>query len=201
MAWDVRAKMTASDRIPPQQPRYDEVKTTQAAALILKLNRRPMEYMKLVKLLYNIDRESLHRWGRAITNDEVFCLPHGMVLSITLDKAETSDPVDPTYWDRFIGTKGYLTSLLEDCGDGELSDAEVQLITELFARYKDKSPFDMEKEHHDPLKFPEWKHPGHSRITTSLSDILRALGHSTEEIEETLTRIQEDAQLTAYLSA
>jgi hypothetical protein len=157
--------------------------------------------MKLVKLLYNIDRESLRRWGRPITYDEVFCLRHGMILSITLDKAETSDPMEPSYWDRFITTKGYFTSLVGDCGDGELSDAEAQLVHELFERYKDMSPFDMEKEHHDPSVFPEWKDPGQSCIRLDLADILRSLGATREEIDHAIERVREDAQLAGYISS
>jgi len=192
--------MTNSAQAQMRQPKYDEQKTTQAAALLLRLNGAPMPYMKLVKLLYNIDREALRRWGRPITNDTVFSLPHGLILSITLDKAETSDPVTPTYWDQHLATKGYRVSLVADCDDGELSDAEIELITEFFAHYKDKSQFDMEKEHHNPLLFPEWKDPGNSRIETHAADILRALGLTPEEIEDAVTRIDEDAHLHAYLS-
>lgn len=183
------------------QPPYDEKKTTQAASLLLKLNGGPMEYMKLVKLLYNIDREALLRWGRPITFDEMFSLPHGQILSITLDKSETSDPIEPTYWDEHLKTEGWFVLPIADCDDGELSDAEINLINEFFERYRDKSPFEMEKEHHDPEKFPEWRNPRGSRIRTYLSDILRAWGHSEEDIEQIIYDIEEDAQLVNFINS
>jgi hypothetical protein len=183
------------------RPPYDEKKTTQAAALLLKLNGQPIEYMKLVKLLYNIDREALRRWGRPITYDEVFSLPHGLILSITLDKAETSDPIEQTYWDKYIKTEGYYVSPKSDCSDGELSEAEVELITEWFEIYKDKSPFDMEKEHHDPTRFPEWQNPGESRIRISMTQILMASGYSESESEQITYEIKEDARLLAFIKS
>jgi len=184
-----------------KQPPYDEKKTTQAAALLLKLNNRPIEYMKLIKLLYNIDREALKQWGRPITYDEVFALPHGLILSITLDKAETSDPIEPTYWDKFIKNKGYFVHPIRECGDGELSEAEIELITELFMRYKDKSPFDMEIEHHDHTKFPEWRNPGGSRIRISMVEILTTLGYSESESEQITYGIEEDARLMEFIES
>jgi len=177
------------------RPPYNEVKTTQAAAMLLKLHGGQMSYMKLIKLLYNIDREALRRWGRPVTYDEVYSLPHGLVLSITLDKAETSDPVSRTYWDEFITTKGYYTQLIKECSDSELSDAEASLIEELADKYRWKDQFFMEREHHDPELFPEWEDPGQSRIHTSYEKILRALGLSEEESRKVCDELAEDAKI------
>jgi len=185
----------------PERPRYNEQKTTQAAALFLMLHGDEMPYMKLVKLLYNLDRESLKRWGRPVTYDEAFSLRHGLVLSITLDKAETSDPILPSYWDEYIRTSGYNARLINEIDDGELSDAEVELIQELADQYREASPFDIEKEHHDPDLFPEWENPGLSRIPTSISKILSAVGYSDEKINQINEDIAEDARLLQLMNS
>jgi len=42
---------------------FDETKATQVASRILKMRGGRMHYLKLIKLLYIIDREALQRWG------------------------------------------------------------------------------------------------------------------------------------------
>jgi hypothetical protein len=182
-----------------EHPPYDEKKATQAAALLLQLNGRPMKYMKLVKLLYNIDREALRRWGRAITYDEPFSLRHGLILSQTLDLAEEESPPFPSYWADMIKTEGYEASLIGEASTSELTEAEIELIGEWFQLYRDRTAMQMAREHHNHELFPEWQDPGYSRIPTSLLEILRAVGFSEEQAEEILNGIDEDAALTRRL--
>ena len=73
--------------------RFNEVKTTQAAARLLFSNGGHMEVLKLVKLLYLADRKALLRWGRPLTFDRYFSLPHGPVLGVTVDRI--NEPVAP----------------------------------------------------------------------------------------------------------
>ena len=49
--------------------RFREAKTTQAAARLLTLRGGRMNYMKLLKLLYIVEREALLNWGRPVTAD------------------------------------------------------------------------------------------------------------------------------------
>ncbi len=61
--------------------RFDEEKATEAAALILSLRGGQMHYMKLIKLLYLLDREALSRWGIPVTTDTYVSMDHGPVVS------------------------------------------------------------------------------------------------------------------------
>ena len=49
--------------------RFNERRATEAAARFLKLRGGRMKYLKLIKLLYFLDREALLRWGRPVTTD------------------------------------------------------------------------------------------------------------------------------------
>ena len=49
--------------------KFNEKKTTQVAALFIKKHGRPLNYTKLIKLLYLTDREALSRWERPLTGD------------------------------------------------------------------------------------------------------------------------------------
>jgi hypothetical protein len=42
---------------------FDEKKATEVAAFLLKMRGGKMSYLKLIKLLYLADRESLSRWA------------------------------------------------------------------------------------------------------------------------------------------
>ena len=64
---------------------FNEAKAAQAAARLLKKRGGKMAYMKLIKLLYLVDREALRRWGRPVTTDRYVSMDHGPVLSSTLD--------------------------------------------------------------------------------------------------------------------
>jgi uncharacterized phage-associated protein len=82
---------------------YREEKATQAAARLLQLVGGKLNHMKLIKLLYVADRRALLRFGRPITFDWYVSMPHGPVLSFTLDKINDSAPPDGTsYWHRVI---------------------------------------------------------------------------------------------------
>jgi len=179
------------------KPSFSEKKTTQAAAFLLKLNDGKMNYMKLVKLLYNIDREALKRWHLPLTFDEYYSLPHGQVPSKALDKAEENTPIIRTYWDDFIKTRGYEAELIDDCGKDELSKTEMNLIKEMFELYKEKNQYDMEAEHHDPDLFPEWEDPNGSRIETNYDKLIKILGYSAKELNE----FAEDMKDMAFLES
>ena len=44
-----------------------------------------MSYLKLLKLLYIVERTALLRWGRPVTFDRFVSMPHGPVMSRTYD--------------------------------------------------------------------------------------------------------------------
>jgi hypothetical protein len=164
------------------KPKYNEKKTTQAAALLLELNDGWMNYMKLIKLLYNSSREAMKRWARPITYDELYSLDHGQILSKTLDNIKGNRSSKDTYWNTYIQTEGHSVYLLESTGCDELSPAEIELIKEMNEKYQGENQFDMGKEHHNPDIFPEWKNPHGSRIKTDYTTVLNALGFSDEDI-------------------
>jgi len=180
-----------------RKPSFNEKKATQAAAILLKLNNGHMNYMKLIKLLYNIDREALKRWERPVTFDDFYSMPHGLVVSSTLDKAEQQNPSVKSYWDNYIITKDLEDYLVEDCGDEELSPSEINLITEMYEKYEDKNQFDMAREHHDSKLFPEYQDPGTSCIKTDYETVLKVLGFTDDQIEEFTLDIEELSYLEA----
>ena len=178
------------------KPSYDEEKTTQAASLLLELNDGKMNYMKLIKLLYNADREALKRWSKPITYDDYYSLPRGQVVSNTMDRIRHIALFFPkSFFKNHIQTCGLNAVLRKDTDLDSLSFSEIELLKELDQQYKDKSPFDMEKEHHNPDLFPEYVDPEGSRVETDFAELLGVLGKSDEEIADLISNFEELALL------
>ncbi len=161
----------------------NEKKATQVASLLIKLNGKSLNYMKLIKLMYLVDREALSKWDRPVVGDEYFSLPHGPVLSKILDIINSGDdPGNPTYWYKYISTpENYEISLKNDPGDDELSDREIELLEHISNKYKDLDQFQLRDVCHRIL--PEWEDPRGSSLPIMPRDILRALDKTDKEIE------------------
>jgi uncharacterized phage-associated protein len=163
--------------------KYNEAKTTQVAALFLKKNGGKMNYMKLIKLLYLVDRDGLARWGRPLTGDSYFSMKKGPILSNVLDLINYGTFIyRDSYWYKFISEpKYYNISLQNDPGSDELSKRELALIDEIFEAHKKSDQWKMVDFCHNNL--PEWEHPGDTSIPIRIEDILKALDKTEKEIE------------------
>ena len=160
---------------------FKEEKTTQAASLLLTMNRGRMNYMKLLKLLYLIDRRALLTWGRPVTFDRYVSMDHGPVLSITYNMInEGVEPGHESYWmDHIAEKEHYEIALVDDPGTDELSEAEEDLINQVDIEYKDFDQWQLRDITHD---LPEWVDPHGSSIPIEIRDILKAGGKSDTEI-------------------
>ena len=138
-----------------------------------------MKFLKLIKLMYLVDREALSRWGRTVSTDHHVSMDKGPVLS-NVYRLINEEPSDSEFWVRHISqAHDYDVELLDNPGDDELSKAEEALIAEVYADHGYKNRFDLVKELH---KVPEWRDPHGSMIPISLADILSAVGRDQEDI-------------------
>jgi hypothetical protein len=174
---------------------YNEVKATQLASLLLKLNGGSMDLLKCIKLLYYIEREALRRWLRPVIFDTLYSMPHGQVVSQTLDRIEYRVRPARSFLSNYLTTNSdHTIHLHADCGIDKLSRAEIDLVKEIYEKNKNKTLTQLINEHH---KLPEWKDPGQSRIKTSYSDLLTHLHKSQEQIKEFEADLEELANLEA----
>jgi hypothetical protein len=116
------------------KPKFREDKTTQAAAFFLSLANGKMKYLKLIKLLYILDREALLSWGRPVTFDSYVSMNNGPVLSNTYNLIiEEVAPGIESYWRKLISEpEHYFVKILKDCPTDELSEAELGLLKKIF---------------------------------------------------------------------
>jgi uncharacterized phage-associated protein len=179
--------------------RFREEKAAQAAAHLLLRHGRRLNLMKLVKLLYLTDRTALVRWGRPVTFDSFFSLPHGPVLSSTLNLInDEPNPAQPRYWHRLISERrGYDVDLIGDAPTDQLSPAEIILLDEIDDLYGSMDQWELRRVSHD---LPEWRDPGTSAIPIQIADILIAEGYSPEEAAQVEIELEHGARVLHELS-
>jgi hypothetical protein len=179
-------------------PRYNEEKATQLAALLLRLNNGSMDLLKCIKLLYAIEREAINRWLSPVIFDDLYSLPHGQVVSQTLDRAEYRTRPTKNFWNNYLLTDPQDTiHLINELSVDKLSKAEIELTKEIFNKNKTKTPEQLMHEHHNPRLTPEWKNPGTSRIKTKYPDLLTSLKKTQAQIDEFEADLKELASLEA----
>jgi len=177
--------------------RFDEVKATQAAALVLKMRGGRMHYLKLIKILYLVDRAALLRWGIPVTTDRYISMDHGPVVSriynlITDDKPK---PVWARYISQPIGE--YEVELLSEAPTDRLSRAEETLIQEIYEQYGYQNRWKIVEYMHT---LPEWQDPHGSAVPIHIREILEAAGEDEDEIRAVIRELRAMATAEETLS-
>jgi uncharacterized phage-associated protein len=133
--------------------RFNFGKSLQAAGILLRLEEGRMPYLRLLKLLYIADREMLAKEASPITGDRAYAMKYGPVLSHVYDLIKgVNTRFDE--WGRYIQTTGYAVKLVNDPGRGMLSRGEVEKLTEVFERYRNRDQWELSDLTHE---FPEWE--------------------------------------------
>ena len=171
-------------------------KAIQAAAVLLRLAAdRRMSYLRLLKLLYIADRESLKRSLRPIIGSRPVAMKEGPLHSEVLDLVKGRH-VDEPLWSEYIRRDRYEIELLKDPGVSELSRFEIDLLTEIFEDLASESDWEIVERTHC---FPEWdkNYPDKSANTSCtipFEDLIDAVGRSAEK-ETILEEARQDAAI------
>jgi uncharacterized phage-associated protein len=157
---------------------FNFLKSLQTAAVLLAYEKdRRMSCIRLLKLLYIADRESMAETGWPITGDKPVAMKHGPVLSQVYDllRGQASRAGE---WDGFAHVDGYKVELVTDPGRGKLSRGEVARLLEVSGRYRDMDDWALVEETHT---FQEWvkNFPGgNGAADIPWEDTLAAVGRS-----------------------
>ena len=160
-----------------------------------------MNYLALMKLLYLADREALLRFGKPITGDRVVAMRHGPVLSRVYDLVSQKKQEAPeSEWHKFIPRPARYVYTVRFAGLPDtscLSEVEMALIDETFAKYRDKDEWALVNVTHS---LPEWSDPQGTSKPISFEEILRAAGASREEIEAIADNAAADFYMDSILA-
>jgi len=169
---------------------FREDKAVAGLSLILKLSGSARSKGELVKLLYLADRATLLKRGSPITGDLFCALPHGMILSKTLNLIDgvLEDQPSDLFEASFEAADHQSIKLKGEASFGALSKLEIAAIEAVFAEHGGKSFGELKKLTHD---LPEYEDPEGSRIEVAPETILCFEGRSADEIAQMAGRAQE----------
>lgn len=113
--------------------------------------------MKAYKLIWLADRYHLRQYGRTITGDAFFAMPHGVVPSDAKNVVEhqsTHIPNDEKYRDKYIQrVNKYTYQAITSPDTNVFSDSDQEVLDIILGTYGHLNQYDLEKLSHT---FPEW---------------------------------------------
>lgn len=116
---------------------YRSEKAAQAAASFLLRGGKKMDKLKLVKLLYLTERESVQHRGRLMLYDEYYSLPHGPVCFSSLNGLNGA--LDKERWSKYIIRDGrqdvYVCDNISDDSLDQLSGSDISIIERVWGRF------------------------------------------------------------------
>ncbi len=138
---------------------YREVKAAQVAAwFALKAGGR-INVLKLAKLMYLAERESMAAYDEPMFYDRLVSMDHGPVTSISLNCI--NGLTESEVWPRYIGGRaGYDILCAEGVGPEDLdhlSRADLRILDDLWHRFGHLHQFDLRDWTH--ANCPEWENP------------------------------------------
>lgn len=177
---------------------YNERKAAQIAAWFLRQQGGRMPHLKLIKLMYLADRQALAEHGFPLSGDSVVAMPHGPVLSLTLNYINGDLESGEDGWEAWISDRENYEVALRERPQGhdkldELSPADVDILTGVWKRFGGMTKFQISDYTHDHC--PEWQDPQGSSFPIPFSRIFEALGRNPDEAKWLEQRITEQTQI------
>jgi len=163
--------------------RFNIGKATEAACLFLERDGGQMNIMKLVKLMYLLDRLSLDRRNSPVCGGDYLSMRNGPVTSEALDLINAGRLIGESdrRWEQCVSNRTNHEVKLEKMPVREhLSDADVSLLDEIWAEHGNKDQWQLVDWCHDHCK--EWAPAANGRAPIAVEQVGMALGKSPEQI-------------------
>ena len=176
---------------------FNERKVAQMAAYFLGRTKGQMNYLKLLKLLYLADRDSMKHRGHPISGDQYVSMDHGPVLSQTFNLIKGAARFAERGWNYWIADKAdYIVSLRRKASRealDELSDADVDVLSHVYAKFGKMDQWKLVDYVHRYCG--EWVDPKGSSIPIDYKDVFKALGRAPAEARKLGARIEQQRKI------
>lgn len=177
---------------------FSEHKVAQIAAYLLDRAKGRMKYLKLMKLLYLADRESMKRHGWPISGDRYVSMNQGPVLSQTLNLINGAEKFTKDGWGDWIADKAdYALSLRHKRVTREmldqLSEAEIEVLSDVYAKFGKWDQWKLVEYTHRYCK--EWQDPKGSSIPIPYEAVFKALGRTPAEARTLASRLEQERRI------
>src|SRR6266446_1740301 len=166
---------------------FDAVKATEVAAQFVLLAGGHINIMKLVKLIYLLDRESIARRGVPVVGGVYFSMVNGPVTSEVLDLINAGSLYhQPTNWSQFISDRqNHEVELSTQPGVEHLSEFELELLAGLFAQFEKADQWALSDFCHQYCG--EWLPLEQGREPISVAKLAEEVGRDPLEVIENAT--------------
>lgn len=177
---------------------FNERKAAQMAAFFLGQNPESrMSHLKLMKLLYLADREAVRSFGFPISGDRMVSMPHGPVLSMTLNLMDGDVESCPGGWEAWISDKenhelSLRQPLKADTLD-ELAPAELEVLRSVWQQFGAMGKWEIRDWTHDHCA--EWEDPRGSSNPIAFERLARAVGFDAAAAKELSAQIQAEQEI------
>lgn len=178
-------------------------KVAQMAAVFAGHQGGTINVLKLMKLLYLADREALNRYGFPITFDNMVAMPHGPVLSRTLNLFDGgADAESTSSWEEWISDRDNhdvsVRRTFERKDLDQLSDSDLEVIESVWGAFGKMNKWAIRDYTHEHCA--EWKDPKGSAFPIHDRDVLIALGKNPDEATLLAEEIQAQRELDSVFA-
>ena len=163
---------------------FSEQKVAHMAAFFLASAEGPLPHLTLIKLLYLADRESMARFDVPMSDDRAVYMPHGPVLSSTLDliKGRLRSEVWSAWISPLVDHEVRLVHDVENWDDlDELSRSDRSILESVWQEFGHMTKYQLRDYTHHHIG--EWHDPHGSSRDIDPKDTFMALGQSEELAE------------------
>lgn len=173
------------------------LKQIQAAAHLVALEGGRIDRLRLLKLLYIADRESLAERGAPIIGGRVAALDNGPLHSDIYEFIKGAHE-DAGEWKKFFTNDGHVVIATADPGRMELSPFEIDKLTEVSDRLRPHDSWEVAELTH---KFAEWIecHVAGTSRPIPMERILASLGFTEEDIEQVRSTAESNQRMRKAL--
>lgn len=152
-----------------------------ASILLSDTEHQCMEYLRLLKLLYIVDREVLTESDAPLLGSRFVAMKNGPLHSRVFDLIKGEDSLATT-WQKFFTTHAYRIHLKDSPEISSLSRFEIRKLKEVNAKYSEVGTWELVDLTHE---FPEWKraYPDPAENTSrpiEFSAIIEAIGRTDD---------------------
>jgi uncharacterized phage-associated protein len=183
---------------------FNERKAAQMAAFFLgQTPERKMSHLKLMKLLYLSEREAVRAFGWPISGDRLVSMPHGPVLSQTLNLMDGDVESQPGGWEAWIsGKENHELSLrqpLNAAALDELAPAEIDALKAVWDKFGPLGKWEIRDWTHQHCA--EWQDPKGSSLPIAYEALARAVGFDEAAAKELAAQIQTEQEIDRLFAA
>jgi uncharacterized phage-associated protein len=179
---------------------FNSRKATEVAFLLIQMEGGRLNVMKLVKLVYLLDRLSIAKRGVPVVGGVYYSMRNGPVTSELLDiinAGKLADDSDSS-WEQFISNQeGYMVSLVAGVRIqvDSISDSEKRLIEEIYTEHGAKDQWAIRD--WCARNCGEWTPSESGRERIQIEQIAINVGKSESEVQ----RISEEARESNLLAS